>query len=255
METMRMITEIQNTINCIESEKASLLDRISILDERTAFYRTAIESLEKADPLSKDEPKQEPVAEAEPTPKPEAPVKVRKPSIRGDAKYIEFNGETNTIPGWARKIGIDPHSLRDRLSAGWSLEKALTTPAVKKYCPPATFEFNGKTKTVREWAIQYGINPGTLHNRLKRMPIEEALLTPLDNRGRSKAPAGGRKTNPLRGKVFMYDSHHNVLRQYTSIGDASRDLHISPEIIEKTIRNVSIKDQIASRNYYLAIAS
>jgi len=97
------------------------------------------------------------------------------------------------------------------------------------------------------------MTPATLHNRLYRgLSVEEALLTPLDTRGRGNTRG---KKQQIRGKIFMYDAHGGVIRQYTNIADASSDLKISKEVVEKIIRNVSIKDQLASRNYYLAIAS
>lgn len=44
-------------------------------------------------------------------------------------RWIEFNGEKNTLTTWARKIGIRENALIYRLDvAKWSLEKALTTP-------------------------------------------------------------------------------------------------------------------------------
>ena len=42
---------------------------------------------------------------------------------------ITFKGETHTIPEWSKIIGINEHTLRDRLTRlEWSIEKALTTP-------------------------------------------------------------------------------------------------------------------------------
>ena len=41
---------------------------------------------------------------------------------------IEYNGESHTLTGWSRMIGITSANLRQRLQHGWSIEKALTTP-------------------------------------------------------------------------------------------------------------------------------
>ena len=240
MDTTKMIADINKTIADLEAEKKSLLGQVRILEDRMSFYRMAVESLENADP---------PKSSIAAAPK-EAKV-AKKPPLRGDTRMIEFNGETHTIAEWAMKIGIVPRSLRDRLKAGWSVEKALTTPPVAQSKPPMILEYNGVKKTVAEWARQFGMNPATLHNRLyKGMTVEEALLKPLDSRGRGHSPK-----KPLRGKVFMHDAHGNVIRQYVGVCDAARDLNIAPDIVEKIIRNVPAKDQLASRNYYLAIAS
>lgn len=42
---------------------------------------------------------------------------------------IEYNGRTQTIAEWAKELGINYHTLHDRLLVhGWSVEKALKTP-------------------------------------------------------------------------------------------------------------------------------
>lgn len=45
------------------------------------------------------------------------------------ARRIEFNGITDTITGWAERLGIDKKALYHRFTVcKWSVEKALTTP-------------------------------------------------------------------------------------------------------------------------------
>jgi hypothetical protein len=41
---------------------------------------------------------------------------------------IEFNGHTDTVVGWSRRIGIHKGTLNKRFQAGWTAERALTTP-------------------------------------------------------------------------------------------------------------------------------
>ena len=43
----------------------------------------------------------------------------------------QANGERLTVSEWARRLGISRSSLRDRLDAGWSIERALAMPAVR----------------------------------------------------------------------------------------------------------------------------
>lgn len=42
-------------------------------------------------------------------------------------RLIEFNGKADSLAGWARSIGIDPTSLKQRMS-NWPIALALTTP-------------------------------------------------------------------------------------------------------------------------------
>lgn len=43
-------------------------------------------------------------------------------------RFIEYNGETKCLTEWAQEIGISKETLGGRLKAGWSIDKALTTP-------------------------------------------------------------------------------------------------------------------------------
>ena len=47
-------------------------------------------------------------------------------------KFVGLNGQFNTMAGWARNLGIGQSGLSARLSKGWDLETALTTPALSK---------------------------------------------------------------------------------------------------------------------------
>ncbi|MEY8517192.1 AP2 domain-containing protein [Lachnospiraceae bacterium 29-84] len=48
------------------------------------------------------------------------------------SRKINYKGETKTITQWAKECGISRETIRDRINAGWSIEKALETPARKK---------------------------------------------------------------------------------------------------------------------------
>lgn len=51
------------------------------------------------------------------------------------ARNLTYNGETYGLREWARRIGITHGTLSARLARGWSLEKALTTPAMQEFNP------------------------------------------------------------------------------------------------------------------------
>lgn len=53
-------------------------------------------------------------------------------SNKSNNVYHTFNGETFTATEWSRRLGGNVNLVTKRLKAGWSLEKALTSP-VKKY--------------------------------------------------------------------------------------------------------------------------
>jgi Autographiviridae endonuclease len=42
-------------------------------------------------------------------------------------RRVFFQGENLTISQWAQRLGVTPHTIRDRLDRGWSIEQTVTT--------------------------------------------------------------------------------------------------------------------------------
>ena len=77
-------------------------------------------------------------------------------------RIIEFHGERKTIRNWAEATGISRHTLKTRLSVGWSVERTLTepsTPPVKHGEAAATAEYQAwvdmKTRCVNPDSPSY----------------------------------------------------------------------------------------------------
>lgn len=51
---------------------------------------------------------------------------------RRNNHLITYNGETKTLKQWSEKIGISWFTLYERLKRGWSVEKVLSTPQMRK---------------------------------------------------------------------------------------------------------------------------
>jgi hypothetical protein len=49
-------------------------------------------------------------------------------SIRGKATKITYNGISKSMKQWSWDVFDNDYTVRNRLSAGWSVEKTLTTP-------------------------------------------------------------------------------------------------------------------------------
>lgn len=49
---------------------------------------------------------------------------------RRSCRFIEINGKRATVAEWAEIVGVKPHLIRVRLSAGWSEFDAVMTPLV-----------------------------------------------------------------------------------------------------------------------------
>ena len=98
-------------------------------------------------------------------------------------RYVEYQGETHTISEWSRVIGISHDVIAGRLNRGWSIEDALTKPtrSRKQSCPG--IEYNGETRSIKEWSDITGIPYYTLIKRYEAdWTPEEMLTTPVGQR-------------------------------------------------------------------------
>lgn len=50
---------------------------------------------------------------------------------RRDTIFLTYKGETKSTPEWAEIVKIDRHIIRQRIKAGWSVERTLETPVRK----------------------------------------------------------------------------------------------------------------------------
>ena len=76
-----------------------------------------------------------------------------------------------------------------RLSRGWTLERAVGTPARKRRGPDLEeITVGGETLTVHEWSERTGIPANVISNRLNRgWTPERAVNTPVRPRRRRDA--------------------------------------------------------------------
>lgn len=115
------------------------------------------------------------------------------------------------------------------------------------YKPTSIVEFNGQKKKCSEWSKALGLSYCAVSFRLNSgWTVADALT-----KGRTD---GKKKPAPVSAKVFAYDAHDNVIRQYAGAIAAARDLKMPENVVRSTIANVSPEDQLSSRGYYLAYA-
>lgn len=99
-----------------------------------------------------------------------------EPAIKDySKKKHEHEGESLTINGWADRYGMSANTLQQRLTRGWSIERALTQKLQRS--TTTKYKHDGETLTLTQLAKKKGIHLATLSARLKRgMPLSEALL-------------------------------------------------------------------------------
>jgi hypothetical protein len=93
-------------------------------------------------------------------------------------RLITFNGETKNLVEWSEITGIHNNTLKDRLNTGWTIEEALTTPAIDR---SVNITYKGETKSMAAWAKHLDIPYNTLESRIqgKGWDIERAFTEPV----------------------------------------------------------------------------
>jgi hypothetical protein len=104
-------------------------------------------------------------------------VLVQANNKRNNRRLTAF-GRTQTLPQWAREIGIPASALSARLERGWTIEKAITEPSQKK--ETMVLEAFSKKLTIGQWSKRTGLLRQTIGARLKAgWTPETALSTPV----------------------------------------------------------------------------
>ncbi len=90
---------------------------------------------------------------------------------------LAFEGRTLSVADWAAHLRWNVDVIYARLRKGWPIDRVLTAPVKHggSRRAPRLLTHDGRTLDVPGWAHELGISPHTLHNRLARMPVAEAL--------------------------------------------------------------------------------
>ena len=126
-------------------------------------------------------------------------------------KQITINGITDSLAGWARRVGISKSTIRSRLRLGWEVKEAITMSPRELHLLSSQNiaelarivgqkDFNVRGRLIRGWTLtealtgcrrekktnyaeiarQNGIEYVTLKARLRKgMSIEEAIAKPV----------------------------------------------------------------------------
>ena len=94
---------------------------------------------------------------------------------KSDNRTYDLDGETLTIAQIARKYDIPRGRLDTRLRKGDSIENAVS-PEIR-YKPMHQYELNGVSKSLKEWANEYGLPYRKVWKRIHEsgMSLQQAL--------------------------------------------------------------------------------
>lgn len=113
--------------------------------------------------------------------------------------FLEYNGERHTLAEWARIVGVNPTTIKDRHSKGWSAEKILFFHQDKPIGNPhpLTKEARRKQYEIRKKAMkpiaQYDLNGEeiaryeSLHDAERATGISRSTISGIA-KGRTKNP-------------------------------------------------------------------
>ena len=99
---------------------------------------------------------------------------------RSSNRLLTFDSKTLPVSEWAEITGISHSNITHRLKRGWSVEETLTTKESGLHQGSIRVTINGRSKRIKEWARELGINPNTIYERIKRGwdPLK-AVTTPI----------------------------------------------------------------------------
>jgi len=97
-------------------------------------------------------------------------------------RRLTHDGETLCMSTWEKRLGFRDGVIRDRLSCGWSVERALTTPQEHQ----VQLAFNFEMMSISEWEDKLGFKRGVVHGRINEgWSARRALMTPVSRRKKS----------------------------------------------------------------------
>lgn len=101
---------------------------------------------------------------------------------RSTTVKIEWNGKKQSKAQWSKELGLGKGCLDRRLSLGWSIEEALSTPSDnqgKVIRVHDVYTYKGQSKTLKQWSDEIKVPYETFASRIaKGWTIEDAIERP-----------------------------------------------------------------------------
>ena len=92
---------------------------------------------------------------------------------RGCNRYLTHNGETLMLVEWAERTGLLPHTILTRISRGWTIADALTSPTRVHY------DIGDERLTMEELIARSGLSKSALSTRIGRGWPATRILRPV----------------------------------------------------------------------------
>lgn len=98
-------------------------------------------------------------------------------ALHPSSLMLEHDGQTLPLQEWANQLGFKGSTIHNRLRAGWTVDKALTTPTDRV----SYVRWNGESRTIPDWARVTGIPKSVLYARINQLgwPVEKSFTTPV----------------------------------------------------------------------------
>ena len=132
-------------------------------------------------------------------------------------KLISYNDKTQSVAAWAEEYNLPWNLLYNRITRGWPIDIALTTPvdADEKLIQKShLLTCDNTTKTITEWSQIYGVPVSTIRGRLAYgWDVERAIKEPPD--------LGSQRKHP---KYIMYNNESKTIQEWAMVTGFSVDL-------------------------------
>lgn len=132
-----------------------------------------------------------------------------------NAKTLTYNGVTKPLREWADEYHIPDSTFHARLNAGWTAERALTTPvfdirskaffdARREILGHPVYQYRGQSLGLVELATALGTSKGALWRMLRTRSLEDTIAY-------YEAVAAGARPKTLRNVVCEYNGKEQSL--------------------------------------------
>ena len=103
---------------------------------------------------------------------------------KNDGRFVtdHLGNQFPSINTMCKKYNITPSAYRARIKRGWSQEEALIKKVTTRKKVPVYDHMGNIFPSLKALCQHYGINKTTLRERLKAMPLSDALILPINSK-------------------------------------------------------------------------
>ena len=153
------------------------------------------------------------------------PTKYRNRSRNDKGATDHLGNKFSSVSEMCDEWGINLNTYKARIQAGWDVKRALLTPSFSRDTRSIDDHLGNHYSSLSEMAKQYGIDPGTLRNRIDHgWSIKDALTKPVQRNVSKLSIIKDHLGNEYKSMNDMC-KHYNIVEK-TFVGRIGRGMSL-----------------------------